>query len=178
MGVEKSAGHYSDIYKASEEYKKPYTESIYFGMWQKVIALIPDKMPIVELGCGVGQFAQMCKDLRKPYLYGCDFSEEAIKMCLAKGLPCSISDITKDDLKLDGCFIALEVFEHINNDFKVIENIGSGKDIILSLPDFDYPSHVRYFKDKFQIILHYDGKIRFSHIEKHEHWFICKGKTK
>jgi len=178
MGVEKSSGHYSDIYKTSEEYKKPYCESLYYDMWKKVIALIPDKMPIIELGCGVGQFAQMCKDKGKDYVFGCDFSEEAIKMCKEKELPCGVSDITKAQFKFDGCYVALEVFEHINNDFKVIENIGSGKDIIISLPDFDYPSHVRFFQHKFQIITHYEGRIRFSSIEKHDHWFICKGVTR
>ena len=123
MSIERDPIYYNKIYRESSEYKLHYKESVYYQMWKIIILLIPDKTPIIELGCGTGQFAQICIDAGKNYSHGYDFSLEAIMIAKEKGLNvCKLGDIMK--IKIGNCIIVcLETLEHIR-DFKVIKNIG------------------------------------------------------
>src|SRR3990167_5480233 len=141
MSIEREPEYYDDYYRNSSEYTLPYGKSVYYDMWKIVLSLIPDKIPIIELGCGTGQFAQMCIDAGKNYFVVC-----------------------------------LETLEH-TRDFKVIENIGLGKEFIFSLPDFAHPSHVRYFHSVNEIVDRYKNVIKFDYIQKFQSWYICKGTT-
>ena len=118
----------------------------------------------------------MCIDEGKNYLHGFDFSLEAITIARAKGLNvCKLADITK--VKIPDCIIVcLETLEH-TKDFKVIENIGLGKEFIFSLPDFNDPAHVRYFHSINEVVNRYKNVIKFEYIQHFQSWFICKGTT-
>jgi len=176
MSIERDPIYYNKIYRESSEYKLPYNRSCYFDLWNIILGLIPVKIPIIELGCGTGQFAQMCIDAEKNYLYGYDFSLEAITIAKENGLNvCELADITK--VNIGDCFIVcLETLEH-TRDFKVIENIGLGKEFLFSLPDFNDPAHVRYFHSINNIVDRYKNVIKFEHIQHFQKWFICKGTT-
>src|SRR3990167_3538758 len=177
MSIEREPEYYDDYYRNSSEYTLPYGKSVYYDMWKIVLSLIKDKITIIELGCGTGQFAQMCIDAGKNYFYGYDFSLEAItiakenfNLCV-----CRVGDITK--VNIGNCIVVcLETLEH-TRDFKVIENIGLGKEFIFSLPDFAHPSHVRYFHSVNEIVDRYKNVIKFDYIQKFQSWYICKGTT-
>lgn len=180
MSIERGKEYYDDIYTRydyQEKYLCHYSESSYYALWNKVMQKIPHGIPIVELGCGTGQFAKMLSDEGHTYTLGIDFSPIAVRIANEICPECSFiyGDITKAELA-GGFFIATEVFEH-TKDLKVIENIGLGKEIIFTVPDFNDASHVRYFKSIAEIVDRYKNVINFEYIEKFQHWFICKGVT-
>lgn len=176
MSIEREAQYYDKAFSTRAEYGLHYSESVYFELWGKVMNLIPE-VQIIELGCGTGQFAQMLIDSGKEYLAGFDISPVAVRMAKevnpqGKFIEC---DLTDADITGD-FFIALEIFEH-TKDYKIIENIGLGKEIIFTVPDFNDPAHVRYFHSVNEVVERYKNVIRFEHIEKFQSWFICKGVT-
>lgn len=175
MSIDRDSEYYDDIYERyQEKYSCNYKESEYFPLWEKIITKIPKEIPIIELGCGTGQFAQMLIDQEFKYIRGFDFSEFAIIAAQAVRLDTFLKrDLT--DGKINGdFFIALEIFEH-TRDYKIIENIGLGKEIIFTVPDFNDAAHVRYFKSINDVVERYKNVIQFEYIEKFEKWFICKG---
>jgi len=180
MSINRAPEYYDNIYKDSDEYKKPFNESVYLDLWHKVNDLIPSStIEITELGCGTGQFADMISEFGNPYS-GYDFSSEAINQCNMKGLvdyQFEVTDLTQTKFGTDhNFFVALEIFEH-TDDYQIIKNLGLGKEIIFTVPDFNDAAHVRYFHSINEVVERYKNVILFSHIEKFDSWFIAKGVT-
>lgn len=175
----RGAEYYDEIYKESEEYKKPYTQSLYYELWMSAMNRFKVTDRILDIGCGPGQFAEMLYRNGIRNYTGIDFSSVAIKQArerikefrFIEGDARTESFADEYDL-----FIALEVFEH-TDDFAVIKNIGGGKDILFAVPSFDYPSHVRYFKDLNEVFRRYDSVIQFCHAQKIDKWYLCRGTT-
>jgi len=180
MSIQRPSEYYDDIY-SREEYKQKYlcnfSESPYFELWKKILPLIPKEIAITDIGCGTGQFAHMILESGYKYLHGFDFSRFAIDQAKKLYTPklFSVGDATSGPINGE-FFVALEIFEH-TKDFKIIENIGLGKEIVFTVPDFDDASHVRYFRSITEVVDRYRNYIKFDHIEKFQHWFICKGVT-
>lgn len=177
MSIEQQASYYDKIYASSKEYQKPYTESAYYQLWKKALEIIPKSVFITELGCGPGQFARMLHDEAYQKYVGYDFSDMAIAK--AKSLVPEFNffcqDITQNYL-VGHFFVALEVFEH-TRDYKIIENMGLGKTIVFSVPDFNDPAHVRYFHSVNEVVDRYKNVILFEYIQKIGSWYLCKGTT-
>lgn len=185
MGTLKDSPYYDKIYATSAKYNQHYTKSHYYGMWLKVINLLGEEPEILEIGCGPGQFAAMLYDLKFRDYFGIDFSSEAVKrarVATVARMKFTQGDAReKDLLDLIGfdydTVIAMEVFEH-TDDMKILANLQPGSTIILTVPDFDDPSHVRHFKTIDEVKLRYVPKIEIHHLEKHSRWYILKGKIK
>lgn len=66
---------------SNKEYYVKYDKSIYFPVWKKAVEIIKkiDNPRILEIGCGVGQFANYLFDEGFAEYIGIDFSEEAIR---------------------------------------------------------------------------------------------------
>jgi len=177
MSIERDAKYYNEIYSESESYSKHYSESRYYKLWTNVIELIPAKSNVVEIGCGTGQFAAMLyeADLVETY-HGYDISETAIEMAKKScgnffhAIDCYLLTIPATKL-----IICLETLEHID-DVKFLNLLAMGSEIVFTVPDFDDPAHVRYFKNVAEIVFRFHQKIDFTHIVKIEKWFLCKGK--
>jgi len=146
MSINRDSHYYDDIYRRyAEKYFCNYKDSEYILLWQKVIEKIPKDMPLTELGCGTGQFANMLIDLGFKYYCGYDFSQEAINAANKIQKSFMRIDLLNDKVTGD-FFLALEIFEH-TDDYKILQNIGLGKEIVFTVPDFNDAAHVRYFKD-------------------------------
>lgn len=181
MSINRPATYYDECYQTSEEYKLHYTESVYCNLWKRVVQLIPSELKLTELGCGVGQFAEMINDVCTPTAYyGYDFSTEAINQCKARcldGFYFEVADLQETQFgTTHNIFIALEIFEH-TDDYQIIKNLGLGKEIIFTVPDFNDVAHVRYFHSINEVVERYKNVIKFSHIEKFGSWFLAKGVT-
>ena len=157
--MQKEKEWYNQAYSVSEEYRKEPEDSMYINVWDRAIELINNER-IVDLGCGSGQFAKLLLNKGKRFVYGLDYSDEAIS--IAKKLNPEHKDkfVVKDllkDFKLPAhdLVICFEVLEHINEDLSVIKKIQSGKRFIFSVPNFDYKSHVRKFETGREIMLRY-----------------------
>lgn len=176
--MEEDSKYYDNYYKNSEEYRLHYSKCMYYDLWLLILELIPKTGRITELGCGVGQFAKMLFDNGITDYIGYDFSREAIMQANKKRKHFFVeSDLTERVFTSeDKFFVALEIFEH-TDDLKIIENMRVGKEIIFSVPDFDYPGHVRFFNSIDEVNDRYKNVIKFESITKFKNWFICKGKT-
>lgn len=160
---EKNKNFYDEVYKKGGMYSKHYQASPYFKVWKKSIDLIKEiKNPnILEIGCGVGQFANMLFDQGFKEYRGFDYSDEAIKIAKQTN-PHDCKKFQVDNAYNSKIFqenyntvIIFEVLEHLKEDFLVLNKVKSGVNVLFSVPNFDSASHVRYFKDKNDIIQRY-----------------------
>jgi hypothetical protein len=62
--------------------------------------------------------------------------------------------------------VCLEVLEHIDRDLDVVANWDPGCDCICSVPNFDYSTHVRWFRHEADIVSRYGHLISIRKIER------------
>jgi 2-polyprenyl-3-methyl-5-hydroxy-6-metoxy-1,4-benzoquinol methylase len=169
---DKSAAYYDKLYRAREVYHKHYSDTFYFVQWVQVeMMLRPFKNKnILEIGCGPGQLAHYLQDKGYSHYRGFDFSAEAIDR--AKNT-CTQTFFTGDafDPALytppTDAVVCLEVLEHLENDIDVLKLIKEGTFIIIGVPNFDDPGHVRWFRNQYQIRKRY-----FKYIDIKKIYFI------
>ena len=182
---EKTADYYDDYYKNSKGYKLHYSKLDHYKMWEKAIFLIGEKETIFEIGCGSGQFADMATDHGYNY-FGFDFSYQAIKIAKSLRLSCAIFTVAnildwKEFPHMD-IYIIFEILEHIKDDIGILKRIPKGKPVLFSVPNFDYASHLRVFKDSAEILKRYSNLIKikdiykFNTVTKGKWWYLCYGK--
>ena len=162
---EKDSKYYDDAYSVRPEYSCNYNESYYIFVWRAVVAILEQyyKPKILELGCGTGQFAHFLEDNGFIDYLGCDFSKKGIEiatnMSNQKFFVCDIKGIEKYNCEVVVC---LEVLEHIEKEIELIKSIPKNTDIIFTVPTFGDPAHLRFFKNKEDVINRYD--ISYSEI--------------
>ena len=166
----KGSGFYNNAF-GKERYQTHYSESIYIDVWLKALEIIIREKPkeILEVGCGSGQFAQLLFESGIKNYIGFDFSPKGLEV--ARSLSpqrfflgnaydkSNYQDV--NNLEILGSLeydltVCLEVLEHLEKDLEVLENM-SGK-VILSVPNFDSESHLRFFKRDLDAIDRY-GKM-------------------
>lgn len=157
--MQKDQNWYNEAYAASKEYRKEPEDSIYINVWNRAIELINNER-VVDLGCGSGQFAKLLLNKGKRFVYGVDYSNEAISIAKELNPEHSAKFVVKNllnDYKLPAhdLVICFEVLEHITEDLSVIQKIQTGKRVIFSVPNYDYKSHVRKFMTGREIMLRY-----------------------
>ncbi|WP_375579617.1 class I SAM-dependent methyltransferase [Marivirga tractuosa] len=165
MGVEKSETFYDQKFGSELDYQNHYKNSWYYVHWTQIIKYLKkfDKPKILEVGCGTGQLAEYLSDEGYKYYCGFDFSAKAIEIAKNRiNLDFFVGNaLDKKSFEKDYNFIiCTEVLEHIKDDYKVLNNIEVGSNIIFSVPNFDEESHVRWFLSERQIKRRY-----FRHIE-------------
>lgn len=165
--IEEEADH---IYSTSVHYSKPYNESHYYNMWDKALQYCNGK--VIDLGCGPGQVAEMiCLKGYKPIkkYIGYDISKVAIDKCINKEL--SYLDTFKfykqnllenPNIEEGDCYICLEMLEHIQDDYKILNLIPKGKEVVISVPSYLGGSHVRKFNNVSQVEARYSNHIDFT----------------
>lgn len=171
--MEKGKEYYNKLYKGLSNYMCDYKKSPYYIMWIHVLSLIGNEK-IFEGGCGTGQFAKMLIDNKKNYHLGIDYSEEAIE--IAKEINPENEDIfilwdlfKFDELEIDyDLFLSLEVLEHIDNDLGLLKKIKKGKRVIVSVPNFNDPAHVRIFKNERKVRVRYEKLIEIKTIQTYQ----------
>lgn len=170
----KGKEYYNSAYgKLPHNYTCEYKESTYYPIWRYVLTLIGEER-IFEAGCGTGQFAKMLMDNNKNYHVGIDYSEKAIELA-EKMNPENkdrfiLWDLFKfDELEIDyDLFLCLEVLEHIDNDCELLQKIEKGKKIIVSVPNFNDPAHIRVFINTQQIEKRYGKLIQINSIHTYK----------
>ena len=60
------------------------------------------------------------------------------------------------------CFICFEVLEHLKDDKKLLSLLPKGTRLIFSVPNYDSPSHVRYFESMSDVFHRYNDELTFK----------------
>jgi 2-polyprenyl-3-methyl-5-hydroxy-6-metoxy-1,4-benzoquinol methylase len=160
---------YDNAYIDSKKYNSHYKKTPYFkDLWPFVLSkLNKEKDIIADFGCGPGQFPNYLVDEGFKLSYGTDFSEVAIEKSkeLLPEHKFYVCDMYKKDTYTKHKYntaICLEVLEHLTNDFKFFEYLPKGCKIIVSVPNFDSISHVRYFKDLNEVKKRYKDQMKIQ----------------
>lgn len=148
-------------------------KSQYYPIWLKMVSFIRGR--VLELGCGVGQGAQLIIRNGKQYIIGIDFSPIAIEKARKRNqnlnfLCKDIMDVDFDDYEYDTVYSS-ETFEHIKDDYALLRKIQQDKQIILSVPDAHAIGHMRYFESLDDVKLHYKDYIS---IEDSTQYKLCQ----
>jgi len=161
----------------------------YKGMRQRVVDFLPEDKTcsIIDLGCGAGNMAEILYDNGYKNYIGIDISESMLKTakkyvphCAEKFILKDLIDETTWELYKDkNVFISTEVLEHIRKDVLVLRSIPSGKLVIISVPNFSHPNHVRFFTSKRKIIDRYGFVLNFiGEIELIRNTYVFKAVKK
>lgn len=111
---------------------------------------------LIDVGCGIGHFLNIAKE-RGWNVYGTEFTNEAMKICQAKGISMQQGVLNPENYKKDffDVIVSFEVIEHINNPLEEVNNFNkilrSGGAVYLTTPNFNSIS--RYLlKEKWSVI--------------------------
>ena len=163
--------YYDHLYrKGHRNLDQPLT-SPYYPLYRKMVELMRKEglHSVLEVGCGGGVMAEMLIANGVSY-QGFDFSPAAIEKAQSRnpGERFSIGDATDPasyQLTYDG-IVCCEVLEHIDGDLTAIEHWKKGSIVICSVPNFDYESHVRYFRSEDEVVRRYGQLLDIWQIER------------
>jgi 2-polyprenyl-3-methyl-5-hydroxy-6-metoxy-1,4-benzoquinol methylase len=170
---EKPATWYDEAYRLGGHdgmYNLPASRFADNNIWRKALSQISKIKPIVDMGCGVGMLAELCKETGHKYEAGFDFSSIAIEKA-RKRVPHTRFeqiDFNKADISFhtDGyVFVFFEILEHLEEDLKLLSQIKPRNKIFISVPNFDSESHVRHFDSMHDVFRRYGGIIRITYEE-------------
>ena len=173
QGKERSSDYYDKAF-LRERWYKHYTMSEYYSLWAIIEDRISKNIPklIIDIGCGPGQFASFLVDMNYKNYLGLDFSKTAIEQAkkICPDFEFLIADIFETDVlsvKDYELIICTEVLEHVDNDFGVLEKIKRGTRFLGTVPNFPFPSHVRYFNNANEVHDRYDKYFDVLYVKTH-----------
>lgn len=187
MGERKSSKWYDDAFRGGECGSH---DKLHEAVAKHLNLYVAVRM--CDVGCGPGCLVRHLQnfrpaDKRTPvdmdYLIGVDFSAVALLQARGKGYD-ELHSIDLEHAKRlpdADLYVFCEVLEHLENDIGALDCVRPGKRVIITLPDFDSASHVRYFERPPDVLDRY-GKL-ISQIEglswvgmnKKHGWWLLKG---
>lgn len=150
--VEKDAAYY-------EKTTGTDTERRYDEIYEAVKDVTGSKR-LLDIGCGQGILSEYISNYA-----GFDKAQN----------PFLVADIYTHDYGDYDLYVLLEVLEHLSRDTDIIKKIPVGKEILISVPSFDDPSHVRMFTEdiirwRYRDLIKIKGIIRFNFDDKARKW--------
>lgn len=189
MGEEKSVEFYDRAFANNPSYSLPPEQTHYYPMWQAAIQILGQRRPpvIKDMACGPGQFALLVAQQDFEFLtsyHGTDFSSQAVKMAQENvsdtaGFTFEQADLRGHEFESDNSifYIFLEFLEHVDFDLELMEALPSRTWLLCSLPNFDNPGHVRYFRWVRSIKKRYGHLLEFHDIQVFKQgrnrWRLC-----
>jgi len=177
-GAAKGEAFYDRMYDTEAEYGKDFRDSMYLAVWAQVyshLRQIPDAR-VLEVGCGSGQFASFLQTLGfTGYVRGFDLSSQAVETARRRvSYQFDQGDATRpENYRGDyNTVVSLETVEHIPDDFSMLVNIPAGTTLVMTLPDFEYESHYRWFTNPRQIEKRYYRYLDIRSITKIQKWYV------
>ena len=151
--------------------------SSYYPAWKNALSymlLLNRNIKILEIGCGAGQFANLLFDNGFVNYMGFDYAEEGVKLSRQNN-PEHQDDFfvadaftTPEVASRQGLIICFEVLEHIDNDIELLNRIQKGTKMLLSVPNFDDPYHVRFFSSEKEVYDRYSETVQIYDVNKFE----------
>lgn len=148
----------------------PLEDSSALPVYETALRMLPPALPVVDLGCGTGRFAELVRRSGRDRYYGFDFAEtvieEAERYCSARGYVFGVADLREwqhgPGLPDECCYVLLEVLEHLDDDLDVIARIPPGLPVVFSVPNFWSASHVRRFLQPADVFSRYGQLVDFD----------------
>lgn len=166
MGKEQGEKYYDEIWPGIiqniDKTREQGNEPPWDKLWTAIANYIYDGSfkVVYDIGCGPGHLAQKLHEklgrgmLMEKYI-GMDFSHVAIEHARNLRLPGFVflwGDAVRDEWLGAGdnpestVYVFCEILEHVEDDFALLNKVPVGAHVILTVPNFDDPGHVRYFK--------------------------------
>lgn len=161
MGQERDAAYYDAFFKSSHAHALPPATAPWAAVWAWAAKQATGVREVLDVGCGLGHLASLlvAKGVR---VVGVDFSEFAIAQARIRApkatfyvgnLPEALAEIPHNaDLA-----ICCEFLEHIECDLEVLTALHD-LPVVVTLPTFDCPSHVRHFPTAESVVARYGVK--------------------
>lgn len=168
---ERNAKYYNKRWRINAtKREEPLAEVGYLDLYETIVSFLPEdkSTKILDLGCGIGNIAELIYNKGYKNYIGVDFSKVAIERARRRvpQVEFIVANVFSKKvfnlIKSISHFIALEFLEHIKEDLKLLRTIPGGSQVIFLAPTFDYVSHVRYFVNVEQIINRYHDILEFS----------------
>ena len=172
-GIERGEKYYNDIY--SDDYPAEKYIPIYEIIIRYIKSLKLDQINILDVGCGVGEFANQIQNIDYNDYLGFDFSQNALNQAKKKLPDISSRFILHDCYKMSqidydyNIAVAVEVLEHLD-DMKIIKQLKSGSYLIGTLPNFwaSNNAHLRIYKNKFSIYMRFYKHLKILKWKKYK----------
>lgn len=169
MGKEQNSEYYDHAFKGNAQYLCDPDKSKYYDMWNIALSWLKKSEWLVELGSGTGQFAELALSRGYEYLYGVDFSKEAVKIAnerIGKRIFYEKNIVYENPFvdSIHETVICFETLEHIEDDIAVVKKVQSGKRFIFSVPNFDDPGHVRTFRNEKEVLVRYGDLLNLKQV--------------
>lgn len=168
---EKTSSFYDDRFSRLDKYLVPPRESPYFLLWRAVLDKIKPNSSILDVGCGPGQFSQLCVEEGHSYV-GIDFSQVAVEHGRKNNpeLTFHLVDVVKDKSLIEkgdyDTITFIEFLEHIEEDLDILRAIPEDKNVVLSVPKYWSRAHVRAFNTLKSVYDRYDEFIKIDDISE------------
>lgn len=161
---------------AHEPAMLPLEDSPWRELYERAAAWIPKALPVVDLACGTGRFAeQLRRRGHGPYI-GLDFSPATIAAAEAY-VPlfdvdtdwacefqlCDLREWSPDPNRSSvTIYTCLETLEHLEDDIDLIRRIPPGHTVIFSVPNYGGEAHLRVFENAGDAIHRYSRYLTFT----------------
>lgn len=170
-GASYGSDEYDRMYESNDATYENPTKSQYYPMFRKAAATIDERgiRAVLEVGCGSGVLAEMV--IARDISYrGFDLSSVGVEKAKRRNHKGTffVGDATAPESyagRYDG-ILCCEVLEHIDRDLDAVRLWNAGTPVVCSVPNFDYYTHVRYFKSEEEIVKRYGDLIRIDKIER------------
>lgn len=152
---EKNKEYYNSIYSSG------YNSDRYINIYKAISEVVKD-CSILDIGCGTGELSKYINKYS-----GFDFSEVSINSLKDSKDVWVGSVYERKNYKKADFYVLVEVLEHLDRDLVPFKFIDQGKKIIVTVPSFDDPGHLRvytedYFKSRYSGFIEIESIRRFG----------------
>lgn len=128
--------------------------SPYYDLWNITAGHAYSMKPVIDLGCGDGMFANVCKEYGVRYHCGVDISPEAIEIAKSRNL--GLDFYQEDALHFirkvlrrgsEYSYVLLNVLQHMDSHYALFKNLPKNVEFIVTVPRKNVPGCKRFFKN-------------------------------
>ncbi len=174
--IEKDSKYYDNVFNtwyAGDDGAFDKVHNIMIDIFEK-----HNNKSAIDVGCGTGCLTNTAQK-RGHSVDGIDFSLVGINKAKQK-CPKSVffhKNVfdAQDIFGQYNCFFMSEFLEHIKDDIEFINSLPKGSLIIASVPNFDWISHLRYFKSSDDVLKRYGKLFNIKEVIANGNHFIFYG---
>lgn len=145
----------------------PLEECSALPVYEAALEFVP-RLPVVDLGCGTGRFAELLRRSGVTGYRGFDFAPAVIEEArrYVPSFEFDVADLREwehgPEMPDECCYVILEVLEHLDDDRDLLARLQPGQPVVFSVPNFWSESHVRVFPTAEDAIDRYGDLLDFG----------------